>query len=165
MSSHVVLSCVCFRSASHPLSTAVSSSTTVSRTVRFIITPAAGRCVLAVRNPSRAAASQPWARSFILSILSVPSASSSSIRAPSKSKTTSLTARAASSSSSARKMPDWLSVCVCVSLHIVLFACFVCARVFVNQVYVSDSRRPHMSLLVRLKRWCHDTCSQKPGCF
>ncbi|KAL0187339.1 hypothetical protein M9458_019009, partial [Cirrhinus mrigala] len=50
-------------------------------------------------NPSRAAASQPWARSFILSIFS-------STRAPSKSKTTSLTARAASSSSSARKMPD-----------------------------------------------------------
>ncbi len=102
MSTHVVL--LCFRSVSHPLSTAVSSSTTVSRTVRFIITPAAGRCAPAVRNPSRAAASQPWERSFILSILSVPSASSSSTRAPSKSKTTSLTARAASSSSSAREM-------------------------------------------------------------
>lgn len=77
-----------------------------SPTVRCTTTSGEAHCALAARSPSQAAASPPWPRSSIRSTSSVPSASSSSTRAPSRSRTTSLTVRTASSSSSARH-PSW----------------------------------------------------------
>lgn len=88
------------RSASPPLWTAVSSSTTASRTARSTTTSGAARSAQAARSPSRAAASPPWARSSTRSTLCAPSAWSSSTKEHSRSRTRSPTATAASLSSS-----------------------------------------------------------------
>lgn len=93
---------------------AASLTTTDSRTARLITMSGAALCAPAVRNPSQAAASQPWERSSTQSTLCALSASSSLTRAPSKSRTKSPTATAASSNSSVR-----LGVyCFCVSAHL-----------------------------------------------
>ena len=76
-------------------------------TSRVILgTSAAARCALAARSPSRDAASLPWARNFTPNTLSVPSASSSSTKEPSKNRTTSPTVRTAFSNSSVKGIID-----------------------------------------------------------
>lgn len=90
------------RNVSPHSSMAASSSTTGSPTARCITTSVAARCALGARSPSQDAASLLWARNFTPNTLSVPSASSSSTKEPSKNRTTSPTVRTAFSNSSVR---------------------------------------------------------------
>ncbi|GFW18205.1 hypothetical protein TNCV_4007451 [Trichonephila clavipes] len=89
-----------FRIAGNPSTAEASSNTKANLTVSSIITPNVVPCALAATNRSAVAASLQCLANFTPNILSVLSVSSSSTRAPSKSKTTSLTAIPASRNSS-----------------------------------------------------------------
>lgn len=122
----------CCRSASRHSLTAASSIMTGSHTARPTITSAVALCAPAARSPSPAAASQPWAGSSIRSTLCVLSASSSWTRAPSRSRTTSLTAKAASLNSSAK-----VFVYECVRTYVYMF------------LYMSECTCTHMYSMLK----------------
>lgn len=86
------------------------ASPTASRTTMS----GAARCALAARNPSPAAASRLWARSFTQNTLCALSASSSWTKARSRSRMKSPTAKVALLNSSARLCVWVHCVCVCV---------------------------------------------------